>query len=105
MTDPLPSLAVLHCPQCQNTFLPRTGSCPRCGATSLETRDISPAGIVLAATELLLPPAGWSAPHRLVLVECAESVRLLATTTSELPSLGTTVAIERDHLLYRIRAS
>ncbi|MGA7922483.1 MAG: hypothetical protein WCA77_00690 [Thermoplasmata archaeon] len=102
MTDPLPPLPVLYCPQCQGTFLPRPGSCPRCGATSLEPREIPPSGIVLAATELTLAPAGWSSPHRLVLVECAESVRLLAATSAALPTIGDTVTVERHDLVYRI---
>jgi hypothetical protein len=58
---------------------------------------------VLAATELLYPAAGWAAPHRLVLVELTDGVRVLAIGEGTLPAPGALVEVERDHDVYRAR--
>jgi uncharacterized OB-fold protein len=53
-------------------------------------------GIVLAATELSNPPEGFSAPHRIALVELVESARLLAVIDGPLPVAGDTVELRRE---------
>ncbi|MFZ0892163.1 MAG: hypothetical protein WAN77_07155 [Thermoplasmata archaeon] len=57
--------------------------------------------MVLAATELQAPSAGWTAPHRLVLVELAQSVRVLCLTGEALPRIDAKVVVTRDGELYR----
>jgi hypothetical protein len=59
-------------------------------------------GRVLAATELSAPSAGWPSPHRLVLVELAQTVRVLAVTALPLPEIDDVVGIERDGEVYRV---
>jgi uncharacterized OB-fold protein len=92
-----------RCPACRTSLLPRNGPCPRCGEGHLEPHRLPPEGLVLAATELLHPPSGWPAPHRLALVEIAEGVRLLGVVEGALPKPGETVLVERDEARYRIR--
>lgn len=92
----LPPIAAIACDHCHSRFLPRAGRCPRCGSERLTRIELPPAGIVLAATQVEVPPSGWASPHRLVLVELAESVRLLALVEGELPALGAPVAVRFD---------
>lgn len=99
----LPALAALVCDHCHNRFLLRAGPCPRCGSADLTPVELPPAGQVLAATQLEAPPAGWSAPHRLALVELEGSVRVLALVDGELPALGSVVDVRRDG--ERVRAA
>ena len=104
MTEPEPVVRVVRCSDCHGTFLPRTSPCPRCGALALESGEISARGVVLAATELWAPPEGWSAPHRLILVECPELVRVLAWTSDELPRAGDVVwVVDHGSGAYRLR--
>jgi uncharacterized OB-fold protein len=67
----------------------------------VESVEIPAIGEVLAATELAHPAPGWAAPHRLVLVEAAEGVRLLAVVEGPLPAVGARVTVARqgDHFL------
>lgn len=101
MTGPAP-LLVSACANCHTRFLPRAGPCPKCGARSVSPHPIAPEGAVLAAVELENPAAGWPAPHRLVLLEMAEGVRLLAVAAAPLPGLGDRVRVVRDGEIYRI---
>ncbi len=79
MIDPSPApMAAVRCPACRAGYLDRLPPCPRCGHGTLDAITVPARGRVLAATELSLPPPGFRAPHRLVLVEAAEGVRLLA---------------------------
>jgi uncharacterized OB-fold protein len=91
------------CRACQARYLPTDGPCPRCGASDSQLY-LSPAlGVVLAATELVHPAAGWESPHCLALVELSEAVRLLAIVEGPLPSVGAVVAVRRDGEVYRAR--
>jgi uncharacterized OB-fold protein len=88
-------LRITRCESCHSRFLPRPGPCPRCGATTVVSLRIPPVGRVLAATEALYPPTGWTSPHRLALVAVSEDVRVLALVEGPLPSAGVLVRIER----------
>ncbi|MGI0132196.1 MAG: Zn-ribbon domain-containing OB-fold protein [Thermoplasmata archaeon] len=94
-------LLLARCPNCHGRFLPRPGPCPRCGSAGMVPHPVEPVGTVRAATSLEAPAAGWPSPHRLALVEVAESVHLLAVIDGELPSVGQEVVIRRDGEVYR----
>ena len=89
-------IAISRCESCHSRFLPRPGPCPRCGGSAIQPVDLPGEGTVLAAVELLAPAAGWSSPHRLVLVELAEDVRVLAVAPSRLPAVGSRVPVRSD---------
>lgn len=57
---------------------------------------------MLAATELTAPSSGWSAPHRLALVEVAGGIRLLCVVRGTLPAVGDERTVSRDGETYRI---
>lgn len=97
------ALEVARCPACRTSLLPRVGPCPRCGAAQLVPHQLPPRAIVLAATELLHPPAGWSSPHRLALVELAEGVRVLARVEGPVPRPGDEVVVEPVEGRFQIR--
>ena len=101
MTSPT-KLIMARCGSCQGRFLPRPGPCPQCGSGEVLPFPIPPAGRVLAAVELLAPSAGWPAPHRLALVQVAESIRLLALVRGALPSIGHDVVVERNGERYEV---
>ena len=94
---------ITRCESCHARFLPRRGPCPRCGATTLNSEHIPPAGHVLASTEALYPPTGWASPHRLALVAASEDIRILAHVDGELPRTGELVDIERRPGHYVVR--
>jgi hypothetical protein len=97
------TIELSRCLSCHARFLPSDGPCPRCGSSESQLY-LSPAlGVVLAATELVHPAAGWESPHRLALVELPEAVRLLAIVEGALPSAGAVVSVRRDGPLYRAR--
>ena len=98
MTEPVIELS--RCEACRTRFLPTDGACPRCGSTDVRAYPSPALGTVLASTELSNPPAGWTAPHRLALVDLPESVRVLAIVPGPLPAPGTVVAIRRDGAVY-----
>ena len=91
----LAPLLLARCSSCHAGFVPRPGPCPRCGSSELQPLGVPPHGFVLASTELLRPPEGWSAPHRLALVELNEGIRLLALVDGRLPVPGEPVAVVR----------
>ncbi len=97
------SLVVVRCASCELPFLPPPGPCPRCGGAPGPLAEIPNRGVVLAATELLSPAAGWSAPHRLGLVEAAEAIRILGVADGALPAPGQEVEIRWDEGVYRFR--
>jgi hypothetical protein len=101
MTEPA-TLAIARCEHCHGRFLPQPGPCPRCGSTDLVPGEIPASALVLAATELQAPAAGWPSPHRLAIVEGAESVRILAVVPGPLPPLGSVVRVRRSGDLYEI---
>ena len=95
-------LVLSRCEGCGLLYLPTAAPCPRC-ATHRETPvEASPLGTVLAATELASPSEGWTAPHRLVLVEVQDAVRLLAMASESIPEVGETVRVRRDGEVYRV---
>ncbi|MCI4322261.1 MAG: hypothetical protein L3K05_08165 [Thermoplasmata archaeon] len=104
MTDS-PPLVIVRCGHCQGRFLPHPGLCPRCGSGELTRTEIPPEAAVLAATELLAPSAGWASPHRLAIVEGAESVRILAIVRGQLPAVGAVVTVRLVAELYEVLAS
>ncbi len=97
------ALDLARCESCHTRFLPADGPCPKCGSTHCVPYSSSGVGKVLASTELLYPAAGWSAPHRLVLVELADAVRVLAIVEGSLPAAGAVVEVHRDGDVYRAR--
>jgi uncharacterized OB-fold protein len=101
----VPSLLLERCDSCHGRFLPRPGRCPRCGSDRVGPHPVPPEGVVLAAVELQVPPPGWAAPHRLALVEVADSVRLLGVAGASLPEIGARVTVSRDGEVYRLTIS
>ncbi|MGC2289486.1 MAG: hypothetical protein WA688_06475 [Thermoplasmata archaeon] len=97
------TLEMSRCGSCHAEFLPRPGACPRCGSYQIDAISLPALGIVRAATELAAPARGWSAPHRLALVEIAEGIRLLCVASGPLPTVGDSVRIGRDGTVYRVR--
>lgn len=91
-----------RCASCHAEFLPRPGPCPRCGSPRVEPIALSAAGVVKAATELSATAAGWTAPHRLALVELADGIRVLCVVDGTLPAPGDPVQVVRDGEIYRI---
>jgi hypothetical protein len=51
---------------------------------------------VLAATELLVPPHGFAAPHRLAMVEGVDGTHLLVMVDGELPQAGEIGVVSTD---------
>ncbi len=84
---------------------PHPGPCPRCGSTDLVAGEIPASAVVLAATELLAPAAGWTSPHRLVIAEGAENVRILATVAGPLPAVGSLVTVRQSGDRYEVTAT
>ncbi|MCI4362581.1 MAG: hypothetical protein L3J77_05265 [Thermoplasmata archaeon] len=101
MTDS-PPLVIVRCGHCQGRFLPHPGLCPRCGSSELTRTEIRPEAAVLAATEVLSPSTGWTSPHRLAIVEGAESVRILAIVRGPLPAVGAVVTVRLVGGLYEV---
>lgn len=101
MSEPS-GIAIVRCESCHSRFLPRSGPCPHCGASALTNVTVPPRGVVLAAVELLAPAAGWPAPHRIVMVELAEDVRLLAVCPGPLPSIGDSVVVAAEGTRFRV---
>jgi len=99
VTDP-ENLAIARCEHCHGRFLPHPGPCPRCGSTDLVPGVIPPTAVVLAATELLAPAAGWATPHRLTIAEGAESVRILAIGRTSGLAPGQVVVVRTENGLY-----
>jgi uncharacterized OB-fold protein len=98
------TIELRRCDACQSRFLPTDGACPRCGSTAVRPYSAPAVGTVLAATELTAPAPGWTSPHRLALVELAESVRLLAVVDDALPAAGDAVTVRKEKDVYRARS-
>jgi uncharacterized OB-fold protein len=97
------SVSVARCTDCQTRYLPRPGPCPKCGSRRSRPENLDPHGVVLAATELTVPPPGFPATHRLGLVELGEGVRVLVVVRGDLPNVGEQLIVERDGDLYVAR--
>jgi uncharacterized OB-fold protein len=96
-------ILISRCGACTLRYVPRAGPCPRCGASDPLPVSIPPFGAVLAATELANPAHGWPTPHRLALVELAETIRVLAIVEAELPAVGALVEVIHEGEGYRAR--
>ena len=92
-----------RCEACHSRFLPGDGACPRCGSTDTVAFAATAVGKVLVATELMYPASGWTAPHRLALVELPDAVRLLAIVDGPAPAPGALVEVTQDGDVYRAR--
>ena len=103
MSDAADTLELVVCSSCHVRYGPSDGPCPHCGAREHESYPVPALGKVLVATELVNPAEGWTAPHRLALVEMADSVRLLAIVDGTLPVPGAVVSIRKDGEIYRAR--
>jgi uncharacterized OB-fold protein len=98
-------ILVSRCGSCTLRYLPRVGPCPRCGATEPLPHSLPPFGVVIAATEISSPAKGWPSPHRIALVELAESVRLLAIVDGEMPANGSRAHVTHEGETYRVRGA
>jgi uncharacterized OB-fold protein len=103
MTSGPGTIRLEKCGSCQSRFLPTDGPCPRCGSTDTTFFEAEAIGRVLAATELLSPPAGWRTPLVLAFVEMADAVRVLAVVDGSVPVMGSVVALRTDGDVYRAR--
>ncbi len=101
MNPPSAELELERCDACHGRFLPHEGPCPRCGSSATSAYSVPALGSVLAATSLEAPAEGWSAPHRLALVEVADGVRLLAIADGPLPARGSVVEVRKDGPVFR----
>jgi uncharacterized OB-fold protein len=97
MSDALPDseeLLVRICGSCAALYLIRPGPCPVCGGSESRAGTLPGVGRILAATELAIPAEGWTAPHRIALVEIAEGIRALVEWMgADLPHEGDTVGV------------
>ena len=101
--SPAISIELMRCNACHTRFLPSDGPCPKCGSSDCVAISSSAVGKILAATELHYPASGWTAPHRLALVELPDAVRVLAIVDGPLPANGALVEVQRDQDVYRAR--
>ncbi len=105
MNAELPPIDLSRCSSCHSLYFPTAGPCPRCGAREVSVEKCPALGVVLAATELSNPPEGFSAPHRIALVELVESARVLAIVDGPLPVAGDTVELLREGDHFRMRGA
>lgn len=94
-------LPLSRCTSCHAGFVPRPGPCPRCGSERIDSVELPAHGTVLAMTELSMPVSGWTAPHRLAMVEIAEGIRILCVVRGPMREPGDTVPVARDGAFYR----
>ena len=104
MTTETP-LVLSQCDACHSRFLPSDTPCPKCGSTRISAFPVPAHGRSIAATELSTPAPGWTAPHRLALVEVADGVRVLAIVDGELPAAGAAVEVRLAGPVYRTCAA
>jgi uncharacterized OB-fold protein len=97
------NLRLTKCNSCQSRFLPTDGPCPRCGSADTSFFEAEAIGRVLAATELLSPPAGWRGPVVLAFVEMADAVRVLTVVDGNVPAIGSVVALRSEGDVYHAR--
>ena len=103
MSAPVGNLELTQCSSCRVRYVPSDGPCPHCGSREHEPYSVTALGKVLVATELVNPAEGWTAPHRLALVEMSDSVRLLAIVDGSLPVPGAVVSVRKEGEVYRAR--
>jgi len=61
--------------------------------------------VVLAATELTAPAAGFATPHRIALASLSDDVRVLGLVEGPLPPVGSQVIVELRDGRYVCRAA
>jgi hypothetical protein len=105
MTKPTMTLVLSRCEACHTRFLPSDSPCPKCGSLRTQPYPVPDVGRAVAATELSNAAPGWTAPHRLVLAEVADGVRVLAVVDGPLPSPGEGLHIHLDGEVYHARGS
>lgn len=105
MTSSVATLVLTRCEECHLRFLPTDSPCPKCASLRTQPYPVPDLGRVTAVTELANPAPGWTAPHRLALLEVADGVRVLAVVAGPLPAIGETVHVHRDGEIYRIRGA
>ena len=103
MSESVGTLELTQCSSCRVRYVPSDGPCPHCGSREHAPYSVPALGKVLVATELVNPAEGWTAPHRLALVELSDSVRLLAIVEGTLPVPGAVVSVRSDGPVYRAR--
>ena len=97
------TLVLSRCEACHNRFPPTDAPCPKCGSTRVSPYPVPDAGRVVAATELMAPAPGWTAPHRLALLDVADGVRMLAVVDGALPVPGSAVSVHLVGDVYHAR--
>ena len=80
-------IEVRRCPACAIVLDPSAPRCPACGGP-LVAEPRSGRATVRAATELLVPPEGFPAPHRLLWVELEGGGTFVALAPEGLPRVG-----------------
>lgn len=106
MTKATPApLGLSRCEACHTRFLPTDSPCPKCGSVRIHPYPVPDLGRAVAVTELSAPAPGWPAPHRLVLAEVADGVRVLAVVDGPLPAAGDSLHIRLEGETYRARAA
>ena len=103
MSAPVNTLELTQCSSSRHRYVASDGPCPHCGSREHAPYSVPALGKVLVATELVNPAEGWTAPHRLALVEMSDSVRLLAIVDGSLPTTGAVVSVRKDGEVYRAR--
>lgn len=96
-------LVLSRCAACHSRFLPSDAPCPRCGSVETHPYPVPDLGRTVAATELSAPAPGWPVPHRLVLAEVADGVRVLAVVDGPLPSISDPLHVRLEGDTYRAR--
>ena len=95
-------ILVRQCADCHSLFLPRPGSCPRCGSRATTPAAVPPEGEVLASVQVDSPPAGFPPPHRLAIVELSGSVRILGRVEGDLPTIGQRAVVRPEGAGYLV---
>ena len=101
MSPSATTIELQRCEACHTRFLPGDGPCPKCGSIDCVPYSAAAVGKVLASTELMYPASGWTAPHRLALVELSDGVRVLTIVEGSPPAPGVLVEVARDGDVYR----
>jgi uncharacterized OB-fold protein len=96
MSDPGGEVPVVRCPSCKGVFSAPRRCCPRCGQLNVVPGTIAATGVVLASTELSIPPTEFPSPHALILVELAEGLRVLVPRSGAAPPPPGTEVIVRS---------
>lgn len=104
MTRSVLTLVLTRCDACHTRYLPSDSPCPKCGSLLTQPYPVPDVGRTVAVTELAAPAPGWTAPHRLALLEVADGVRVLAVVEGPLPAIGEALHVQLDGDVYRARA-